>query len=63
MGDDEAVVAQLSIYDDPDDFVELANVLNYGFFDVSKFPNLHAYLERTGIKRPPALEMPYQCKI
>jgi len=61
MGNDEAVVSQLSVYDDPDDLVEIANVLNYGSFDVTKFPHLQAYLQRSGIERPPVVELPYKC--
>jgi len=63
MGQQEKAFETLIDFDDPDDFSQLSNFLNYAYFDARLYPNLLALLEAHGIDPREPREIPYRCKI
>jgi len=61
LDDKEAAVEELKQYESSETPQTIASWLVYHKFDPSPYPVLVDILEREGVQRPPAAEMPYTC--
>ncbi len=61
LDDKEAAAEELKQYESSETPVTIASWLVYHKFDPSPYPVLMDILEREGVDRPPAAEMPYTC--
>jgi len=61
LGDERQAVEVLRPYADSGVPFMMASWLHYINFDPSPFPTVMAVLEREGINRPPAVEIPFKC--
>ncbi len=61
LDDKEAAAEELKQYESVDTPLTIASWLVYHKFDPSPYPVLMEILEREGVQRPPAAEMPYTC--
>ena len=61
LGDKAAAVEELKQYESAETPQTIASWLVYHKFDPSPYPVVMDILEREGVQRPPAAEMPYTC--
>ena len=61
LGREEEAADVLSPYVESGVPYQMADWLGYHKFDPTPFPALMAVLEREGVKRPPAVEIPFKC--
>ena len=61
LGEEQKAVEELRPYADAGVPYMLASYLHYKTFDPGPFPAVMAVLEREGIHRPPAVDIPFKC--
>ena len=63
LGQREQASSVLVPYDQANQLYALSSYLVYPYFDPRPFPNLMEVLERQGIDRPAAIDIPFRCNI
>jgi TolB-like protein len=61
LGKEREAAEILRLYTDSSIPFQIAGLLSYPQFDPTPFPMVMAVLEREGINRPPAVEIPFKC--